>query len=848
MKRRALSAILVFGIACLLLLSNAQAATQQEITNAINKGLAWIASQQQPDGSWLFYNNPPAPWPTVDVATTGLVLLEFEKRAKDSGKNPFDTNPQSPTYYSYATNVLKGFNYLFKYAEGDSNGIHYPNIGSYDVYNTSIAMMPIAMSNDQNRVIEIGALYGKTYKEALQGMMNWMVFAQNKSGCEVGGWGYGAPSPGWADNSNSGYASLGIGFAADFPPQGFGLTIPKTVLEGLETFTNNVQVTSGPYVGGSIYNPCWGGYPGGGWVNILKTGNLLAGLGLIGKLEDDPRVQSAIGFIQTYWNAPACNFGDGCGWIGDYQAMFTMMKGLDIFGIKELTVSGNKIDWFDVVSTYIVNDQNPIGYWVSTASVEGVSPTINTAWALLTLERVVPGYVLNVPLYWQNDPGPDSWKGETLDSGRPSVETIGAIGCAITSLVMLVRSYGITTIENAAGNQVDLNPSSLNDWLNRSHPDLRGYRGYSGLNVKWDAVEKFTGGRVLLDSEQISLDDELLKYHRPVILKECSYCDTMNEKDHFVVARGKTVPDTPSDITIISPDHMDHIIIRDSYLYAPRPPGFVASTLKESINHSGRATVKIHKRYKPADCVNNICTIPPRLTFNIHSPAEILVTDPTGKSTGYDPNTGQLVTEIPDSTYEVEGGISDPENQDIHTPTFHSLFIPNPIDGTYQVTVIGTGAGPYTLEAGDLIVREAQGVIQPGDKLKYHFEYSTTDDNKIVLSLVVDIDIKPGSSPNSINLKSEGKIPVAILSTKDFNALNVNVQSLTFGRTGNERSLAFCNMGGQDVNGDGLLDLVCHFNTNSSDFHVGDTRGILKGKTLTNGQIIGADSVRIITK
>jgi hypothetical protein len=129
--------------------------------------------------------------------------------------------------------------------------------------------------------------------------------------------------------------------------------------------------------------------------------------------------------------------------------------------------------------------------------------------------------------------------------------------------------------------------------------------------------------------------------------------------------------------------------------------------------------------------------IPTRLTFNIRSfSAEILVTDPTGKSTGYDPNTGQLVTEIPDSTYEVEGGISDPENQDIHTPTFHSLFIPNPIDGTYQVTVIGTGAGPYTLEAGDLIVREAQGVIQPGDKLKYHFEYSTTDDNKIVLKKI----------------------------------------------------------------------------------------------------------------
>ena len=35
----------------------------------------------------------------------------------------------------------------------------------------------------------------------------------------------------------------------------------------------------------------------------------------------------------------------------------------------------------------------------------------------------------------------------------------------------------------------------------------------------------------------------------------------------------------------------------------------------------------------------------------------------------------------------------------------------------------------------------------------------------------------------------------------------------------------------QIVNGDGLLDLVCHFQTRSTGFQSGDTLGILIGKT-----------------
>jgi hypothetical protein len=48
------------------------------------------------------------------------------------------------------------------------------------------------------------------------------------------------------------------------------------------------------------------------------------------------------------------------------------------------------------------------------------------------------------------------------------------------------------------------------------------------------------------------------------------------------------------------------------------------------------------------------------------------------------------------------------------------------------------------------------------------------------------------------------------------------------------------------VNGDGLPDLLCHFDTVKAAFQAGDTTGILKGKTLTGVPIQGSDTIRIV--
>jgi len=107
----------------------------------------------------------------------------------------------------------------------------------------------------------------------------------------------------------------------------------------------------------------------------------------------------------------------------------------------------------------------------------------------------------------------------------------------------------------------------------------------------------------------------------------------------------------------------------------------------------------------------------------------------------------------------------------------------------------------------------------------------------------VDISIKPDAAPPvPINPRSHGTIPVAIISTATFNSVaTVDANSLTFGRTGDEQSLAFCNA--DDINGDGLIDLVCHFETQSTGFEPGGTLGILKGRTSQGTPIIGQEAI-----
>jgi hypothetical protein len=108
------------------------------------------------------------------------------------------------------------------------------------------------------------------------------------------------------------------------------------------------------------------------------------------------------------------------------------------------------------------------------------------------------------------------------------------------------------------------------------------------------------------------------------------------------------------------------------------------------------------------------------------------------------------------------------------------------------------------------------------------------------LSKEVEIDIKPGSEPNSINLNSKGKLPVSILTTEEFDASTVDPGTVTFAEALPVRWTV------EDVDGDGYIDLLFHFETQELRLDHDSTEATLNGITY-DGQIIeGTDIVNIV--
>ena len=106
----------------------------------------------------------------------------------------------------------------------------------------------------------------------------------------------------------------------------------------------------------------------------------------------------------------------------------------------------------------------------------------------------------------------------------------------------------------------------------------------------------------------------------------------------------------------------------------------------------------------------------------------------------------------------------------------------------------------------------------------------------------VEIDIKPGSDPNSINLKSKGVVPVAALTTEEFDASTVGPNTVAFAGAEPVR----CTM--EDVDGDGDTDLLLHFRTQDLDLDENSTEATLTGETTDGMPIEGTDSVNIVPK
>lgn len=129
----------------------------------------------------------------------------------------------------------------------------------------------------------------------------------------------------------------------------------------------------------------------------------------------------------------------------------------------------------------------------------------------------------------------------------------------------------------------------------------------------------------------------------------------------------------------------------------------------------------------------------------------------------------------------------------------------------------------------------------------FDYTFKTFADDKLS-EIEVKIDIKPGSESNNINLKSKGVIPVAILTTKtamgepvDFDATTVDVDNVVFGPAKAKEVHKKAHF--EDVDNDGDLDMVLHFDLQDTGIEADDTEACLTGKTTDSKNIKGCDVI-----
>jgi hypothetical protein len=386
-----------------------------EVEAAITAGVAWLAGNQEPDGSWPAYGS----W---DIATTGLALLKLEERGWELG---YPLGPFDPAY-AYAQNVQDGLDYLFTVLvptdispqdhtagatgtvddpDSNGNGLGLHTTSYVDVYETACALAAISASLTPTSVVGAlgSAVDGWTYLTVAQDMVDWLAFAQSDADdprwpatpAGEGGWSYramdntGTGSGGYGpDNSNGGYAVLGLAYAIDL-----GCSLPQWVRTELGDYVVDIQ---DPVDGDA------NGWDGGSWYdhyrptsslapNILKTGNLIFEMALSGVTGG---VNDALDYLERHWGDDG-GANQPPGWrdrpgvpYQQYQAMFTMMKGLEYAGIT--TFGTPAIDWYADISAEILAEQELNGSWLHSSGRGSGNPTILTAWALLTLERATP--------------------------------------------------------------------------------------------------------------------------------------------------------------------------------------------------------------------------------------------------------------------------------------------------------------------------------------------------------------------------------------------------------------------------------------------------------------------------
>ncbi len=341
----------------------------ETILEAIDKGLEYLASQQNADGSVVGTGS-------YKVAQTAFAVLKWAEHARRFlDKDPFD-----PTW-EYADNTILGLHYLFNNSysatitdqpagdpdtNGNGIGVYFKNW--YPGYTTGIVMQALEATNHPERIVDYGTHAGWTYEEVMEDCVDWLAWAQvdAKWGNYRGGWRYYGNDTS-SDNSVAQWAALGFMAA-----ENWGISAPEWVKTENLYWTNYTQNANGGF-----------GYTGPSGLDVDMTGAGIIQLNYCGKTTSDSEVADAISWLADNW-------GD----LNQPYAMFAVMKASMTARPSKITHYGTH-DWGQEYDDYLISVQNADGSFPK--DTHSGSVILGTEYALLVLQRIAPEVVSDCP-------------------------------------------------------------------------------------------------------------------------------------------------------------------------------------------------------------------------------------------------------------------------------------------------------------------------------------------------------------------------------------------------------------------------------------------------------------------
>ena len=110
----------------------------------------------------------------------------------------------------------------------------------------------------------------------------------------------------------------------------------------------------------------------------------------------------------------------------------------------------------------------------------------------------------------------------------------------------------------------------------------------------------------------------------------------------------------------------------------------------------------------------------------------------------------------------------------------------------------------------------------------------------------VQINVKPGDATNSINLRSQGSVPVAIFGSARFDVTTVNPATVRVAGAPIELRKRHAPILLRSIDGDGFLDLLVHVRTEDLRLRDGEVVAVIEGNTFAGDFFTGRDSVRTV--